>query len=448
MNGVRLVVAASVLALVAACGGGSGGSGSGSGTKIQGTYCSNSFRSGTYKAEFTKKGDFHLNDRTDWKYTVSGTTITTTENGDDRWHFDFDKENDVLTSNTIAVDMKFDKDTCKTPEFKEAYATQLEEMKVREAEQKEQQKAAEAAAEAARIEAAKPPPPLVVPASWWPKDWDKTLVTEGNSFIHETDAKKVQAMRQRMVSSQGLRLFLLAHTPEYGPEFQPVWVWYSAIKSCTGAQKIIDDLTTEFGDTARAATALQAAHDDFTAWAAGQPKELTISGYAKLGAWMEADESFQYDSGFTMWMTDPDQAAFTQNYGIGVYTYTPQNAPSQLASINVPFQNVWCPSEDGKSAVEYNPGVQWDLKFGELHPVAVSGPNPGFVNYPELPLVKMTRDEARQFAETQPDRLVKMSITFTASDKRWRNSPSTVHGLLKTIKVTSVDGKPLAEKAY
>src|SRR3546814_20812292 len=96
-----------------------------------------------------------------------------------------------------------------------------------------------------------------------------------------------------MVAVTPFILWAVANDTLVTEAFEPIWVWYTAIRSCERGIQMSEDLAGEFGDRARGKAALTQARNELKAWAATQPRDMTLYFNAKNGQWNAAECSFQ-----------------------------------------------------------------------------------------------------------------------------------------------------------
>src|SRR3546814_52289 len=101
--------------------------------------------------------------------------------------------------------------------------------------------------------AAVPADELVMPPSWMPADWDRNVHGLGGKPMK---ADTEREFRQRMVAVTPFILWAVANDTLVTEAFEPIWVWYTAIRSCERGIQMSEDLAGEFGDRARGKAAL------------------------------------------------------------------------------------------------------------------------------------------------------------------------------------------------
>src|SRR3546814_3059806 len=97
-----------------------------------------------------------------------------------------------------------------------------------------------------------------------------------------------------MVAVTPFILWAVANDTLVTEAFEPIWVWYTDIRSCERGIQMSEDLAGEFGDRARDKAALTQARHVLQARAATQPRDLTPYFTNKPGQTNAADGSFQH----------------------------------------------------------------------------------------------------------------------------------------------------------
>src|SRR3546814_20243429 len=95
-----------------------------------------------------------------------------------------------------------------------------------------------------------------------------------------------------MVAVTPFILWAVANDTLVTEAFEPIWVWYTAIRSCERGIQMSEDLAGEFGDRARGKAALTQARHELKAWAATQPRALNLHLPPKLGQLNPPDDSY------------------------------------------------------------------------------------------------------------------------------------------------------------
>lgn len=447
----NFILLIATLGLVTACGGAGGGGGGKpvmvGKKRIVGEYCYMNRSGGTWSFDFRGDGKiiFHRDKDRVLTAIVDGNEIETFENERDFWDFEYRESDDALLSYQLDYNEVFKKETCGDSEFKKTWAANAKASAEAEKKQK-------AAAEAARIEAARPPPPLVMPASWWPKEWDTKAHPMGRSES-TGDKKQLQASRQELIQKLPTYFYMMGNDSLLDEGMQPLWIWWAAIKDCKKAEQIVSDLTTEFGDRQRGASELKAAYDGFKAWAKTQPNEVTLYFKAELSDWNQSTGAFSYGTTHAAVLHDPskiDLPGRGQNMrgaSVSIGTYGEQ--ANALSFIMAHSTRVECSTEDGKSYFTHEPGVTWVLRFGTPKPGW--GNSASFSNAPKLPQVVMDRETAAAFAQSNADRSVQVALTVAMGEGSWTgdNGRSVDRpGVLKSAVVTDPAGKVLAKADY
>lgn len=282
---------------------------------------------------------------------------------------------------------------------------------------------------------------LLAPPGWMPEDWD--MDAYGGS-IHLADRNRPDYVLDRRRDVQlnvPFTLWALAHDTVIDESFEPVWVWWTALRSCERGIGMMEDLAGEFGNRERGRTALTNARNEFKQFAATQPAQMTLYLTATLGQWDGTSSSFPLDKFGRASTIDAREVRRERGYtdaGAELETYVgPHSAGKQhLTRIRTPYgADFACVSGDGKTGYDFRRQANWTVEFGE------------FQQAPLLPAVNMAREQAAEFSRRNPEREVMLSLAFGASTP----SPGQerVTGVLRKVVVTDmVDGSVLAEQAY
>jgi hypothetical protein len=278
---------------------------------------------------------------------------------------------------------------------------------------------------------------LARPSAWFPSDWDdKTVAQTG------TDQDKANF-------NVPLQLFALGNDDQLDEAFQPAWVWWTALRSCEKGAQLVEDLAGEFGDRARGAASLTAARKDIADWASKQPKQLTISFTANLGSWDAGSGMFPIGSVGPAMTVDPVKAdEAVKGFRIVAGRASVQNSQdgSYISNVIAQDTHLQCPGKTEGTLQSINMQLSTQLHFGT--PVTQYG-QVRFVDPPKLPELKMDRDAAAAFAESNPERKVVVSVVVEARKPSFANYGSlSVPVALVKAAIRDSNGRVLAEKDY
>lgn len=290
---------------------------------------------------------------------------------------------------------------------------------------------------------------LLMPPAWMPADWDRNAyrgadVGQQPELVHE--------LRQQVLYTAPLTLWAIANDTLIDERFEPVWVWWTALRSCERGIRMSEDLAGEFGDRARGKAALTAAREELKAFAATQPADITLHFTAHLGQWNESTGDFPMQNLGPA--TTLDALAVERNTGnispdgATVQLYTDRNGQF-LTHVQASISDVSCVAPDRKSVYRFSRQSQWFVVFGD-----VDRGMGGLANYTArapLPSFGMGREQAAAFVQRNPERKVVVSITFGASGPGFvlGSDHSAVRGQLRRIVVAdAIDGSTLAQRTY
>jgi hypothetical protein len=305
------------------------------------------------------------------------------------------------------------------------------------------------AAVAAPAERASTPDPtgLVVPANWMPTDWDREVYSGSGELV---DAETILKSRQNMLNTVPFTLWAVANDTRVTEAFEPIWVWYTAIRSCARGIELNDDLAGEFGNRERGKAGLIKSRSDLKAWAATQPRELTLYFTAKLGQWNDATGTFQLQSLSTATTLRPQDVEAIDPYPDGANVELWSDSTGQAinhfqASLIAPQ----CVSADKTKVYKFQRQSQWWVVFGD-----VDRGMGGLANYKSremLPAIAMTRDDAANFAQRNPERKVVVAVTFAPVGSSFVKGvdQSAIRAKFRQVTITdAADGSALASKTY
>lgn len=314
-----------------------------------------------------------------------------------------------------------------------------------------------AASATAAATSAPPAETLLMAPDWMPADWDRNAF-RGDAYSPGTgfdlQPELVHDLRQEMQLTAPFTIWAVAHDTLIDERFEPVWVWWTALRSCERGIRMTEDLAGEFGDRARGKAALTTAREELKAYAATQPAEITLHVIANLGKWNEATGNFPLVTAVHHGATSIDAREVEKLGQISV-----PGAELQLGSdsrgewtlrqARASISDVACVSADGQQLYRFSRQSQWYVVFGG----AERGMG-GLVNYTsaaQVPAPNMTRDAAAAFSQRNPERKVMVSITFGPGEPGFvvGVDHSAVRGVLRKAEVIdAIDGSVLATKTY
>ena len=295
--------------------------------------------------------------------------------------------------------------------------------------------------------AAVPADELVMPPSWMPADWDRNVHGLGGKPMK---ADTEREFRQRMVAVTPFILWAVANDTLVTEAFEPIWVWYTAIRSCERGIQMSEDLAGEFGDRARGKAALTQARNELKAWAATQPRDMTLYFTAKLGQWNAADGSFQLQTpGVATTLKPQDLETRAPYYDGAVVELWRDGTRQAINHFQASLATPQCASTDGSKIYKFNRMSQWWVVFGDADEGVA-----GLVDYKSrelLPAITLTRDAAAALAQRNPERKVIVAVTFApVGSSFFKNSDqSAIRAKFRQVTVTdALDGSVLASKNY
>jgi len=309
----------------------------------------------------------------------------------------------------------------------------------------ETEAASSQAAPAPQIEA--PADGLIMPPSWMPADWDRNVYPGSGA---PGDAESIRRGRQTMLNTVPFTLWAVANDTLVTEAFEPIWVWYAAIRSCDRGIQMTEDLAGEFGDRARGKAALTQARNELKAWAAKQPSDMTLYFTAKLGQWNEADGGFRLQEWSHATTLKPQAIEAGDPYFDGARVELWSDRTGQAinhfqASLTAPQ----CVSKDRTKVYKFERMSQWWVVFGD-----VDRGMGGLADYKSramLPPITLTRDDAAALAQRNPQRKVVVAVTFAPVGSSFVKGidQSAIRAKFRQVTVTdALDGSVLASKSY
>ena len=291
---------------------------------------------------------------------------------------------------------------------------------------------------------------LVPSPSWMPADWDQN-VFGGAEYIDSQPAEDLLRWRQKMIFTVPITLWAVANDTLVDEKFEPIWVWWTALRSCEKGIQMTEDLAGEFGDRERGKAALTTARNELKAWAATQPKEITLYFTAELGQWNERTGNFPLRN-FSDATTIPTKQAlqFDQYFeGADVEAAADADGVTRINHFQASLLAPECLSKDKTKVYKFEKLSQWWVVPGDADRGAG-----GLVNYKErasLPLLNMTREQAAALAQRNPERKVEVSVTLAPVGTSFVKGSSQSAIRTKIVKgtITDVtDGTVLVNQTY
>lgn len=298
---------------------------------------------------------------------------------------------------------------------------------------------------------------MLAPPSWMPQDWDPNAFRGDAYSSHDFSLQPelVETLRQEMQLTTPFTLWAVAHDTLIDERFEPVWVWWTALRSCTRGIAMNDDLAGEFGDRARGQAALTTAREELKAFAASQPAEITLHFMVQLGKWNDRTGNFPLATAVWHGATNIDAREVARKVeqlspaGATVSMGSDSDGNWNLREIQAPISDVSCVTSDGQKLYRFSRQSQWYAVFGD----AERGMG-GLVNYrshANVPAPHMDREQAAAFSQRNPDRSAMVSLSFMPGEGGFvvGSSQSAVRAVLKKAVVTdAVDGTVLATRTY
>jgi len=234
--------------------------------------------------------------------------------------------------------------------------------------------------------------------------------------------------------------------------FEPIWVWYAALRSCEKGIEMSEDLGGEFGNRERGKASLTQARNELKAWAATQPQELTMYFGAELAQWDETTGNFMMQNLTNATTIRLKDALSIDPYFDGASVELWSDFKVRRQSINH-FQASLaapdCISKDGKMVYKFQKDSQWWVVFGDVDRGA--GGLPLYKSHELLPAINMTRENAAAFAQRNPQRKVEVAVTFTPTGSSFVKGidQSAIRNKFKQVTIyDALDGSVLASETY
>lgn len=285
--------------------------------------------------------------------------------------------------------------------------------------------------------------------SWMPTDWDRNAL-QLNDFNLDPENRRVR--ENDMMLASPFAIWAMANDTTKDENYQPVWVWWTALRSCERAIQLVDDLSGEFGDRARGAATLTAARNELKAFAATQPADMTLSYMTNLGQWNEKTGDFALTGLVNASSFDPIevQKVMQDNYAAGAQVmYYSDSEGQYLAGFDAGGGTIECLSPDKQKIHKFWREARYAVRFGVVD--RGMGGLPLYQQYERLPDFDMTREQAAAFAQRNPERKVIVSVKFGPAGSAFVEGidHSSVRGKLINVTIKdALDGSVLATKTY
>jgi len=311
--------------------------------------------------------------------------------------------------------------------------------------------AAETAAVAPAAVAAAPGElPLFQSPSWFPADWDQNVYSGADYPNQPPDVKRRQ--KQYMIFTAPITLWAVAHDTLVDEKFEPIWVWYAALKSCEKGIEMSEDLGGEFGNRERGRASLTQARNELKAWAATQPQEITLYFSANLGQWNETTGNFMMQNLSKATTIRVKDAESIDPYFDGATVELWSDGKQGRQAINhfqASLAAPECISKDGSMVYKFQKQSQWWVVFGDVDRGAG-----GLANYKSrefMPAINMTREQAAAFAQRNPERKIEVAVTLTPLGSSFVKGidQSAIRNKFKQVTIyDGLDGSVLAQQTY
>jgi hypothetical protein len=290
---------------------------------------------------------------------------------------------------------------------------------------------------------------LLKPPSWFPADWDQNAY-RGAEPGYQPDL--IHNLRQELMQTAPFTIWAVAHDTLIDEKFEPVWVWWTALRSCERGIQMSQDLAGEFGDRERGKAALTTARNELKTFAATQPAEITMYFTANLGQWNETTGNFPLTNlgrAYNINALEVEKVAdFAFVDGAEVLLYSDGKGQT-ISQLRASISNVQCVAPDQQTYYKFSRDSQWYVVFGEAE--RGMGGQINWKSRPPAPSFNMTRDQAAAFAQRNPERKVMVAVTFGPGGDSFVQSidHSAIRAKLSNVTITdALDNSVLATKAY
>jgi hypothetical protein len=258
---------------------------------------------------------------------------------------------------------------------------------------------------------------------WWNPAWDPAGRVV---WAKKPEASDLKADPSRGRDIAVVRNFVLANAPETDA-VSDFWAWYGLVENCADGMRVVDDLSTEFGDRARGRAALVDARNRLRSWASTKGNVLSLYFPAILGPYDQQSQSFA-PSRIADPTTDPSRIKFgptiTPLFNVGAtIAMGPMLAPTKITGqSNVAM----CP--DAKFGFKSYP-ASWSI---ELKP---TGPaRGGFEPAIDFPPIRMSPSAAQAYVAKHPQRAIVYEVQLRLSPQRG-SLDGTLHLFIKGVDV-------------
>lgn len=296
-----------------------------------------------------------------------------------------------------------------------------------------------------------------MPPAWMPGDWDDNAF-RGDAYGNTSfslEGKLLHSLRQEMQLTTPFTLWAVAHDGLIDERYEPVWVWWTALRSCERGIAMSEDLAGEFGDRSRGQAALSDARQALKAFAASQPPEFTLHFMVQLGKWNETTGNFPLATALWHGAANIDarqverQVEQLSPKGATVMLGSDRDGNWQLREVQAPTSDIACVSADGQRLYRFSRQSQWFVVFGDAQPGMG-----GLIDHrapAAVPAPNMDRAAAAAFSQRNPERRAMVSISFTPGGPGFvaGTRHSVVRAVLRrAVVIDAVDGTTLAERDY
>lgn len=290
-------------------------------------------------------------------------------------------------------------------------------------------------------------PELVMPPSWMPSDWDRNAYPQAGET--GMDAQNIRRARQQMLATVPFTLWAISHDTLVNETNQPVWTWYTAIRSCERGIRMTEDLTGEFSNRQRGEAAIAQARADLRAWATTQPREMTLYFTARLGQWEEETGAFPLQqAGKATTLRPKDIARVHDLHDGATVELGTERAGQSISHFQASLVPAQCAAPGGRLH-RFERLSQWWVVFGDADRGTA-----GLVNYRSrayLPPIAMSRDAAAALAQRNPQRAVEVAVTFEPVGSSFVKGidQSAIRARFRQVTVTdALDGSVLVSRTY
>lgn len=288
---------------------------------------------------------------------------------------------------------------------------------------------------------------LIVPASWMPADWDRDVYAGSGEQL---DDQAIRRARQGMLNTVPFTLWAVANDSRVTEAFEPIWVWYAAIRSCARGIELSEDLAGEFGNRDRGKMGLTRARDELKRWAATQPRDMTLYFSATLGEWNAERGTFQLGSLSKATTLKPGDVESIDPYfdGANVELWSDRSGQA-INHFQASLVAPQCASADRTKVYKFQRQSQWWVVFGDVD--RGMGGLPDYKSRAMLPAIAMTRERAADFAQRNRERKVIVAVTFAPAGSSFVKGidQSAIRAAFRKVTITDpTDNSVLVAKEY